>query len=786
MSAFCATAQGAISLQLAPNFDATRTTAYPNGDKPDVTCVPPSTWTEVDIGDGFGEVCDTTGEWVFSVGGTTFRQNAHLIYKDAGAADVQFEGTVEDDYSEVTGSNAGLGIGLRETALVDSFIFQLHVENTGANIVKCTYGADGSYTTIDGAAGLSRPLDLGVTYDVSSGDLKAFRGGLEVCTTNRAMSDVLAYAVGQSKSITETLTATLTAPTLASTIDLYTPSDPPGGSPPVLTSAIPNQTGTQGDAFSLTFSAYFTGATSYSTTAFPASSGLSETSDGVVSGTVAAADVTASPYSEDLCATNASGTTCDTVQFAFSAPPASGDVFTIPDVGDTASSTYNCATTGGANGSSWASIRSSGSGTTPGPGDTIRITSGTRGPTEFRNCHGSASNPIFYQKTASETQLVITNSSQSGDTFLFRDSTYGELDGTVNWTGHTGGCGVEIDATGLVETPLTDCGIKLDHNSQFGLKWRGQAFGWTVRGIEADGNWTGSGNSNGEVAISPNDQNYCVSDTPSLLNREFRENFLIEQNHFHDYAEEIFYFGSNYSYGNCPVDQVPRLRDITIRHNFIQNAGWDGLNLKSAFTGTNIIEYNVVMDIGGGVVASGANSVCIALFESQGIVRYNKCRRMTDPPGGANGIHQIINKAPASWGLMEFEAYGNDVSDADGNCIHAGDTAAATQSVEIYNNTLTDCGAQPVNIAAGTTTGVVRDNIANKAFNATNNTTATNNRNCAEASCGFVDHVNDDYRITSGSPARNSGTNNCPSTDIVGTSRPQGSACDQGAYEFDE
>lgn len=802
LSAFCATAQGAISLSLAPNFDSTRTTAYPNGDKPDVTCVPPATWTEVDIGDGFGEVCDTTGEWVFAVGGTTFRQNAHLIYKDAGAADVQFEGTVEDDYAGATGNNAGLGIGLREAATQASYIFQIHSTNAGAPQVECTYGANGSYTTVEGSAGETRPTDLGVTYDVSSGDLKAFAGGLEVCSQNRAMSDVLAYGVGQSKSITETLTATLTAPTLGTTIDLYTPSDPPGGSPPVLTSAIPNQTGTQGNAFSLTFSSYFTGATSYSTTAFPASSGLSETSDGVVSGTISAADVSASPYSEDLCATNASGTTCDTVQFSFSPVSGSGSTFTVPDVGDVLS-TFNCATTGGANGSTWTSVRTSGSNTRPLAGDIIEITSGSRGATHFQNCNGDAGGYITIRKTASATRLTITGTGSGADALLCEDCTYVHFNGLVNWTGNTGGCG--SDST-LSETPLDDCGILVDTTAQFAVKLRGKAQNIIVEGIEADGNWpiavTLSGST---VAFSPNDQGYCVDQTPGdtdgdgtanelIDDIEFRNGLVLRNSYFHHFSKEIVYFGPNVNYGNCGTgEDTPRLKDITISGNFLQYAGWDGLNLKSAFTGTNVVERNVVLDIGGGTTASGANSVGISLFESEGIVRYNKVRRTSDPPGGANGINCSNNNAPSAWGDLDCQVYGNDVSDTDGHCVKIGRSksgaAYAGRTADVDYNTLTDCGGGGVDVASLAESVSITNNIsAGEPINLpAGSGTQSNNMTTAESSVGFVDHANNDYRLQSGSAARNGGAaTGCPSTDIYGTSRPQGTRCDQGAYEFDE
>jgi hypothetical protein len=84
----------------------------------------------------------------------------------------------------------------------------------------------------------------------------------------------------------------------------------------------------------------------------------------------------------------------------------------------------------------------------------------------------------------------------------------------------------------------------------------------------------------------------------------------------------------------------------------------------------------------------------------------------------------------------------------------------------VRNNLTASCGAKSVNVA-----GVGFTN--------------TNNLNCNESTCGFVNPASNDYRITGASPAHDNASS-CPANDLLGTARPKGAACDQGAYELNE
>lgn len=775
-------AWGAISLAIAPSYDDVLYSLYPTGDKPQAGCVNVTTysWTEANSGDAAGEICaPSSSNFTFAVSGSSSAGNHHYAYKDCGGSDCQIEARVLDTYAGASSANAAIGVGIRESAATSSYLAQCESPQAGSSAVRCKYGSNSSYTTVEGPGGLARPICVQITYDLSSTTIKGFYNtsatcagaGVEIFSVVHALSNDLVYTFGASQSTTQTLAAEQTNLGIVTTIDAYTPSDPPVGAP-TLVSPIPDQTGTQGSAFSLTFSSYFTGATSYSVSGLPGSSGLSESSDGVLSGTPAAADVSASPYALTLRATNAGGNTDDIAAFTFSS--SSGTTHVSGDVGDSTKTTIDCDTfDGGVD-----------------PGDTIELTSGSRGAVEIRDCHGNASNPIRVRKSASATRLTITGSGGGADAFLLRNSTYVDIDFTVNWTSHTGGCGVDASRS---ETPKTDCGLLIDATNQYGIKCRGQCMFNTWKGIEVDGNWPVTATATGiDNAFSPNDQDYCVSQVPTYLNREFREQLNVSENYFHHVSQEALYFGPNVNNGNCTgTTGVPRLKDTTIANNFIQYAGWDGIELKSAIAGTNLIEGNVVLDIGAGAVSSGANSRGISFFESGGIARYNRIGRTFDPPGGAAGLVCSSNNGFTYLAAFDCQFYGNLIYDTDGQGINFTESGSTDTGMggDVYNNTVIDAGGC-INVSSEIDEGgIVRDNICagNTSISLSGaGWSQTNNRTGTVAAQSFENAAGDDYRLTSGSGARNSGTANCPSEDILGVSRPQGGTCDQGAYEFDE
>jgi hypothetical protein len=182
-------------------------------------------------------------------------------------------------------------------------------------------------------------------------------------------------------------------------------------------------------------------------------------------------------------------------------------------------------------------------------------------------------------------------------------------------------------------------------------------------------------------------------------------------------------------------------------------------------------------------------------------------------------------------GQGSVEAYNNVIyhvgtgpapnsGDSDYACFEVGSQSTHTNPIQIYNNTLYDCGARgngDSGMISYSSDGAVKIEIRNNIFNpvgsepyftsnssgaACSNSNATGSNNlwfgAGAPPCGtlFAANVNSDplfidpttarnFRLQSGSPAIDAGTTiSTLATDLDGVSRPQGAAYDIGAYEF--
>lgn len=764
----------AISLHLAANADSTRTTAFPNGDKPVAGCTPPTGYTEVSLGDGGGEFCEQSAtEFDLSVFGTSQSQNNHLMHKDGGGADVQVIARITNTYAGSTEANASVGIGIREAATQAAYLFQVHSLQSGATAIQTTYGANGSYTNTNGGAGQSRPRYVCLTYDVSTGDIKSFAGDdgstwTEVASTNRALSDDEVYIFGASKSATVTLQATVDNFVVGSTIDCYTPGGGGGGGP-TLDAQIANQSAAENVAFSLSIASNFSGELTYSTgsTSFPSGSGLSlNLVTGLVSGTPDGDDVAASPYSVDLCGVNLGGTTCDTVQFTV--VPVPGDIIPITS----ANSTVDCDTFE--------------SGGRVDPGDVLQIDDGTRGALLIRDCTGTAEAPIIIRNDISGNGPAIlrdSNGSQGGDFFECLNCVNVQIDGTGKWVGAPdAGCGIDPDD---LSEDKTGCGIQLDNdgNDPLPTKWilfSGTSSDYTIQGVEIDG--TG-GSGIGGIGISCND-----GQTQRTAANEWRENIVIQYNYWHDTGAtqgEGLYCGANEGQNEWPM------RDVTIQYNLCEDPSRGCIDMKSVFGGTNLVQYNYLYRSGQG----GSTTQSIGLA-GKGSADITFRANYIEDPGGACILWNQLEDTQASESATTVVFENNIMTGCGQIAGHSNrngirltrNTSAAHITATIRNNTLATSGSDGISCANGVTAGAsdgvaINNILSGVGGTAVTGCTSTNNRTGTVASQNFVDAANDDYHLTATSGACNNSTNNAPDTDFDGGVRPLDSADDQGADE---
>jgi hypothetical protein len=107
--------------------------------------------------------------------------------------------------------------------------------------------------------------------------------------------------------------------------------------------------------------------------------------------------------------------------------------------------------------------------------------------------------------------------------------------------------------------------------------------------------------------------------------------------------------------------------------------------------------------------------------------------------------------------------------------------------VLVYQNTVTANATFGIYVVSGGTgRATIENNIvyANTANNLVDDASSTLVTNLVGIGPVFVNPSGNNFQLAAGSPAIDTGTTNAYTTDILGVTRPQGSAFDIGAYEF--
>lgn len=790
---------GVRSVTLIPSPDGDLYSDFPNGDKPigpGDTCDVPSGWACDSVGAGSGSIAqESATEWDFDVFGLNNTTSYRYAYKDGGGADVELGCLLTDTYAGSSNTLAAAGCGIRETTGSGSWQLTMHSLQAGSSAVRCTYGdSTNGFTNVQGPAGQARPIYVSVDYDISAREVVGLVSTTgtppytEVCRVPRALSNDLAFVYGNSQSDTESFQFTVSDIDLDASIDNYTPENPPSGAPTFTNSGdpIPNQSLAQSITFSFDISGLCQDETSYSASGLPSGTGLSfNTSTGIMSGVPNATDVSNSPYTVTFTCTNAFGSINDASQFTVSASP--GDTLVVDNVGNTSTLSVNCATFE--------------SGGRVDPGDILEIKNGTNGPITISNCHGSAAAPIIIRNKVSASAPAIirrTTGNAGGYVLQINDSDYFELDGSGKYSGADSGEG------GVQEDDLSDnrgdvYGLIVDRTSGANrpsayVRIGGFSEHFVIRGVKVDGvNKTGNGSG---IGFSFNDHAVNQVDYPAGT---YRKDVLVEHNYAVNVGKsdgEGFYFGANIS-----DDDVP-LRDITFRYNLVDDSARDGINVKDVRAGQNFILNNHIYRPG----QSGEDTqhACIAIqYTASFQIAGNRC---VDPGGGGFALF-FQNDDVGSNATVVIEnnfisGVGQTSNAQRSHGIHlTRDGAAETLDLTIRNNTIAGVASTTatgnevgVNCNSGAVTGTVTNNIivgvasgvaVNGCGGGSQNTTGTIANQDFDTYSNDGDTENDDYHLTSTSPARNAVTNgNCPATDFDGDTRPQQGICDRGADEY--
>jgi hypothetical protein len=430
------------------------------------------------------------------------------------------------------------------------------------------------------------------------------------------------------------------------------------------------------------------------------------------------------------------------------------------------------------------------------PGDTITLAAGTRSRLVIRDLVGTAADPIVIRNDVNAAGPVVmsrTSAKKGGFVFACNTCKHVVIDGTGKWNGAPenaycgapagkNGCGIKITATAPGDSPTVF------------LRLGGFTTDITVRGVEVDGAWPAVGN--GWAGFKLDDVNI-----KSESHRDVRrENVVLEQNYVHDTMREGFYIGPiccgpQGTARGAATGGLP-LRNITIRNNLVINAGWDGIQLKSAYEGTNQIHDNVIRNVGIDPTPGipDGEFMGISCSDSQCDVFNNLIVN-----SGESGLQARVSALPESAGPLEINFFNNVAVNAGaagnrrGNGVNVirASTGVARHKVAIYNNTIIKPRLDGISVKGenlGSDTRI-SSNIVVEAGKrdivAPDGSTVTDNGTGPMSAFEFEDAANEDFRLKSSSPARNSGSLSLHSAvDKDGIPRTEGDRPDIGAYEF--
>lgn len=410
-------------------------------------------------------------------------------------------------------------------------------------------------------------------------------------------------------------------------------------------------------------------------------------------------------------------------------------------------------------------------------GDTLTLESGQRGPLKITNCKGTKSNPIVVRNDPDGSGPVVIRRTSGNGGFIIdcTDCVGVDIDGSYKWRGAPGGktYGIQLTVTGGGGPSAF---LRISGTSQF----------VTIRNVEIDGAWPRIANNGSGIRI--NDNRATIKRYPG----KWREDILIEDTYIHDVSREGMYVGPNYNNGELP------LRNIEIRHNLLEDIGYDGINTKSMLAGDNSIHHNVVRRAGKNTAHAKKSSQYSGIKNISGTVKiYNNWVEST----GQHGIVSWTQHGPRESerrGPFAAQVWNNVVVDS-GSLWKSfmgksfGIKVGAERGLEkpvpfVYNNTVVGSRHGAINIGSHTGAGFVRDNIAagsggNPVISAPKSMQLTNNRIGSVSDMGFDDPGRKRFRLKSSSPARNDGSNDYPPIDFDDVRRPKDGAPDQGAYE---
>ncbi len=258
----------------------------------------------------------------------------------------------------------------------------------------------------------------------------------------------------------------------------------------------------------------------------------------------------------------------------------------------------------------------------------------------------------------------------------------------------------------------------------------------------------------------------------------------LHHNYIHDTRGEGLYIGWTF-------DGHPWVANVSIHDNVIVNTGWDGIQLNRS-KGQNAI-YNNVVDRYAVAPSDLAQNEGITVSAS----RVNIYNNWVRAAGAMSGTALFYTPYDAS------RIYNNVFirpTAEDAIIVRKGATeltALPSARTDLINNTIVQPVKHGITVYDSVDTpvafhnNIIADPIEGTFINSGSPSFSQSHNLRAEtvAEVRFADAATDDYDLAAGSPAIDAGLNAASfgvTTDLEGVSRPQGSAYDVGAYEFEQ
>ncbi|MCP4358714.1 MAG: hypothetical protein GY796_11910 [Chloroflexi bacterium] len=411
------------------------------------------------------------------------------------------------------------------------------------------------------------------------------------------------------------------------------------------------------------------------------------------------------------------------------------------------------------------------------PGDTVCIESGERGSLTLKNFEGTAENPITFINHGG--QVVI--STKNTNAISIRNSRYFRFTGSgVADLPY----GIKI-VEGRFQVAYQSSDFEIDHVEGRDLYAKtsavcsdGSTTDWRAYDYDGDG-------------ITGND----IDD---VFNRETftQYNTIIHDNYFHNSGFEGFYIGEpghdsgytlNCASGTEPVFP-PELKGVDIYNNSVENAGWEGIQVKSAIADCNIhhnrvLNYNTKghkFNYGGIALAPG--SVC-NIYNN--FIKEGKGSGIDLKGYGGNKVYNNVIVAAGKGRTYNRNGAGiaiKNTGNSANNVYVWHNTIIDPQMIGIdYQNNRGNDNRIQNNLIVNPGNGIYIDGHEETNVTISNNFEVTN-----IAAVKFTNPAADDYSLQPGSPAIDTGTNLSSqgiTADYTGGPRPQGLNFDAGAFE---